>query len=261
MTLRDVTRQIIKLVETKSDIPVRVMQDEKLSNIATVRIARKGSVPAHLVIYKPHPGESPDYQICFECTFILRLFSNPPEQRFDLVDTTKGREEVEKMLTGSGGIAGKYRLDKAQTEKLRAQFLNGLIIHLRSIPVGLRVSEWLSVKFPELDALEEKHVQKELEINRESMSNEIKDMTPPKVYRAAQAISAAYNLYWSEYYNKPELFNPYILAGFEKDAKALMDIYHQIPDDPINDRELIDTWGSYLKINDWYTWLPYQPPV
>jgi hypothetical protein len=237
------------------------MQDSELSTIATVRIARKGSVPTHLVLYKPYPGESPDYQICFECTFILRLFSNPPEKRFDLTDTTKGRDEVEKMMRSPGAIASKYQLKKAQIEELRSQFLSGLLMHLRSVPIGLRVSKWLATNYPELVPLEKEHVQKEININRESMKSEIKDITPAKVFQAAQTISAAYALYWSEFYNEPEVFNPYFLAGYKKDAYALLDIYHQIPDDPTYDQALIDTWGKHLGLTDWYTWVPYQPPT
>ena len=112
---------MIALVEEKSGIPVRVTQDPKLPTIATVRMARKGSVPAHLIIYKPNPGELPDYQICFQCGFILRLFSNPPEKRFNLTDTPIGREEVEKMMMAPGGVASKYRLKKPQIEELRSQ--------------------------------------------------------------------------------------------------------------------------------------------
>ena len=261
MTLRQITREIIKLVETKSGIPVRVTQDPKLPTIATVRMARKGSVPTHLIIYKPNPGENPDYQICFECGFILRLFSNPPEKRFDLTDTSKGREEVEKLMMALGGAAVRYRLKQAQIEELRSQYLNGLLVHLRSVPIGLRVSEWLTANYPEFEALEKEHVQKEISINRQAMKAEIKNITPPKVFHAAGSISAAYTLYWSDKYKKRDLFNPYRLEGFEKDAKKLLEIFEQTPDDPTSDQALIDAWGKHLGLTDWYTWLPYQPPI
>jgi hypothetical protein len=119
LTLKQTTSDIIGLVETKIGIPVRVTQDPKLPTIATVRMARKGSVPAHLITYKPNPGEPPDYQICFESGFILRLFSNPPEKRFDLTDSVKGRDGVEKAMRAPGGVVAKYRLNKPKTEELR----------------------------------------------------------------------------------------------------------------------------------------------
>src|SRR5512139_1282117 len=105
------------------------MEDPKLPVIATVRMARAGGLPAHLISYKQVPGELPDYQICFECGYILRLFDNPPDKRFDVTDTVEGREEIEKMITAPVGLAFKYRLEKAQIERMRSQFLDGLIVH------------------------------------------------------------------------------------------------------------------------------------
>ena len=261
LTLRAITRDIIRLVEDQTGFPVRVREDPKLPVITTVRMARAGGLPVHLISYKQTPGEVPDYQICFECGYILRLFDNPPEKRFDITDTAKGREEVEKMILSPGGLASKYRLGKAQIEQMRSQFLNGLIVHLRSIPVGLRVSEWLSAHYPDLEALEKEHVQKELDVNRQSISKEVKEITPPKVFQVAQSISAAYAWYWSEIYGKPELFNLYRLNGFEKQGQKLIEIFEQIPDRATHDQELIDVWGRHLGIADWYTWVPYQPPT
>ena len=165
------------------------------------------------------------------------------------------------MITTPGGIAATYQFQKSQIEELRSQFLGGLLIHLRSVPIGLRVSEYLATDFPELQPLEKEHVQKEFKINRQSLEGEIKAITPLKIFRAAQAISAAYTLYWSEKYGKPQVFNVYRLEGLEEDARALLDIYEQTPDDPTYDQTLIDAWGKYLGLIDWYTWLPYQPPM
>jgi len=105
LELRQITREIIHSVEEKSGIPVRVAQDNNLSTIAAVRMARKGASPVHLVLYKSYPGESPDYQISFECGYILRLFSNPPEKRFEITDTVQGqgKEEVEDFFANALG--------------------------------------------------------------------------------------------------------------------------------------------------------------
>jgi hypothetical protein len=62
------------------------------------------------------------------------------------------------MMTAPDGVAGKFQLKKPQIEQLQSQFLSGLIVHLRSIPVGMRVSEWLSATYPDLEALEKEHV-------------------------------------------------------------------------------------------------------
>ena len=258
MTLRQATREIIKLVEEISGIPVRVVEEPLLSTTASVRMARKGVIPNHLILYKPEPGKPPDYQICFECAHIIRMFQNPPAKRFVLAGTEKGSEEIKQMITAPGGVASKLGLLKDKIIEMTSQYLEGLLVHLRFVPTGFRVSTWLSNNYPELAMLEKKHVQNEIDINRQTLKIEIKNLTPPIIYLPAQYINAAYALYWAKRYNKPDWSNPYHLQNYEKDGQALLDIYNQIPDNPTHDQELIDAWGKYLDITDWYAWLPYE---
>jgi hypothetical protein len=58
LELRQITREIIKSVEEISGLPVQVLEDPKLNTIAAVRMAR-GTMPAHIVLFKPVPGEPP----------------------------------------------------------------------------------------------------------------------------------------------------------------------------------------------------------
>ena len=89
-------------------------------------MARKSGLPQHLIIYKSEIGESPDYQICFQCGYIIRLFENPLDKRFDMVDTQIGRDVVEDLIKKPSGIADKFRMRKAQISDLRNQFLSKL---------------------------------------------------------------------------------------------------------------------------------------
>ena len=40
------------------------------------------------------------------------------------------------------------------------------------------------------------------------------------------------------------------IAGYEKDGQALLKIWHELPDDPLNDKELVDTWADYLGLQN-----------
>ena len=126
MELRKITRDIIQQVEEISGFPVQVTQDSKLQNIAVVRMAR-GNNPFHIVIYKPNTGEQPDYVICHECCFIIRKFSIPQSDRFDITSTEEGQFGVEELLTAPTGITYRYNLKSDAVMKLRDQLLNGLI--------------------------------------------------------------------------------------------------------------------------------------
>jgi hypothetical protein len=80
MNFRETTRRIISLVEEKTGFPVRVTKDLSLKTLATVRMARE-PMPVHMIIYNPSINTAPDYLICYQCGFILRLFSCPPSKR------------------------------------------------------------------------------------------------------------------------------------------------------------------------------------
>src|SRR5688572_2492501 len=138
--LRETTRKIISLLEKKSGYPVQVMEDPDLSTIAVIRIAR-GNMPAHILRYKPLTPPPVDYTICWQCSLALRLFDRQLEQRFQIASTSETSQQLEKILYAPNGLAQKFGLAKAQMDELRDQLLHGLITHLYSVAVGLRVSE------------------------------------------------------------------------------------------------------------------------
>ena len=125
---------------------------------------------------------------------------------------------------------------------------------------GLRVSEKLTLEYPELLELEAVNVEKELAIAKESLSVRVREMMPAEIYNPTQYINAAYALFWAERLEKPVVVNPFHLGGFDKYGQQLLDIYESVPSDPSHDCELIDRWADYLKIRSWYSWLLYQAP-
>ena len=63
LALREATREIIRLVEEVSGIPVQVTEDPNLQTIASARMARRGILPQQLIVYKPVREETLDYLI------------------------------------------------------------------------------------------------------------------------------------------------------------------------------------------------------
>ena len=102
MTLREVTRTVISLVENASGCPVVVSEDASLKTLAASRIAR-GANRIHLISFNPSAVSEPDYFICYQCGFILRLFSIAATDRFDFAGTVEGRQIVYQLLTAPEG--------------------------------------------------------------------------------------------------------------------------------------------------------------
>jgi len=260
LKLREVTRKVISSLEEKSGYPVEVIEEPALPTLATIRIAR-GNIPAHILSYRPGPkNETPDFTICWQCALALRMYECPPDQRYLIASSAEGDRALDTILKAPGGIAQKYRLDKTQLEAFQQELLGGLITHLRSVPIGLRVSEKLTLDYPELLELEALNVEKELAIAKESLSTRVREMMPAEIYNPTQYINAAYALFWAERLEKPVVVNPFRLAGFDEHGQQLLDIYQSVPDDPVHDNELIDRWADHLKVRGWYSWLPYQSP-
>jgi len=69
MTLREVTRTVLKLVEDASGCPVVVNEDRSLTTLAASRIAR-GANRIHSISFNPLAVSEPDYLICYQCGFI-----------------------------------------------------------------------------------------------------------------------------------------------------------------------------------------------
>ena len=256
MELRQTTREIIRSVEELSGFPVQVMEDPKLDVIAKVRMARH-AMPAHFVIYKPVVGEPPDYAICYQCGFILRKFAVPPDKRFDLVSTPAGRDEVRRLLLAPDGIARRLGLKDQELAELQSQFLDGLLVHLHSIPLGLRVGAWIMAEYPELRELQKAQVLREIAQAEQTLDPQIRNLTPAKIYTSTQCISAAFALFWAAVYEKPDIKAPYRLH-YERCGNELLAIWRGLPDDPAHDVELVDRWADRLGLAGWYTWIPYE---
>jgi hypothetical protein len=109
MTLRELTRTVTARVKGVSGCPVVVSEDASLNTLAASRIAR-GENKIHTISFNPSAVSEPDYLICYQCGFILRLFGVPAGDRVDLVGTAEGRQVVQRLLTASDGPGKKLKL-------------------------------------------------------------------------------------------------------------------------------------------------------
>jgi len=222
-----------------------------------MKVAR-GDLPFHFISYRPVAGEEPDYLISYQCGLILRKFAVPQDRRMDMVPSKQGLDTTMRLL--ADGIGKRLELNREQLAGLQRQLLDGLMVHLLSVPTGLRVGAWLLADHPELADLQKQHVLREIRTNRETLSSEIKQTFPVKIYDSTHAISAAYALYWADRLGDPQIAAPW--TGDHRQAgKDLVKILVELPDNPAADKDLVDRWADRLNLAGWYEWVPYQKPV
>lgn len=251
--LRQTTRSLITAVEAQTGTQVIVQDDPKIQTYATVTIARHGA-PAHIIKYKPVPPDEPDYLICYQCGFVLRKFSVPADEIVDFGSTPVGTSITSNLLRNS--IGKKNQLDPERLQTAAKQMVDGLLIHLLSIPIGLRVGAWLREEYPDLVSLQDRQIVREIKLNEKTNTTEIKRQIPKKIFDATQSINAAFAVFWSDTIHQPGLAEPF--RDYGKNGKALIEILNNVSPDPVNDRELLDKWAEYLHLSDWYQWVPFQ---
>ena len=199
----------------------------------------------------------PDYSICYECGFVLRLFDVRPEERKSFGVTQKGRDAVEQLVKQSG-IAHELRPPGDVLVQLRDHLLQGLMLQLRSIPIGLRVDSWIRRQFPELVELQEASVKKQMQENAQAMAPQVRQLAPEKIYRANVAMNGSFALFWAQVLQEPRFTLPYKASKYWATVSNLMSIFEQVPDVASEDCRLVDAWAEELGLAGWYEWFPYE---
>jgi hypothetical protein len=224
--------------------------------LAKVVMAR-GALALHRVTYRPNSSSPPDYLICQQAGFILRLFETPPEKRFDFASSFAGRSSVER-LAKAHPVAG--ALPQQALPQLCGMLLDGLLSHLRSIPVSMRVDRWLAKDFPDLAELQKSSIVRQVQDSAAALAPQHRQVAPQKIYDATQAISAAFASYWANELNQPQLALPFKSTGYFQTGQELLTIWKTVPEAPENDRAVIDAWADKLGIAGWYEWVAYSAP-
>jgi hypothetical protein len=242
-----------------SGCPVAVSEDRSLKTLASSRIAR-GANRIHTIVYNPTAVKEPDYLICYQCGFILRLFEIPESERVDLAGTTDARQTVYRLLTAPDGPGKKLKLSPETVSTLRDQLFDGLMRQLRSIPIGFRVDSWIMREYPELGQLQRDMIMRQIQDNLASLGPESKKIAPKKIYQSNVTMNAAFAAFWAKQLSDPSIAVPYKAAGLLKAGEELLGLLGEISDAPAADRDLVDAWASRLTLTDWYKWVPYDTP-
>ena len=242
-------------VERASGIPVIIQPDPSLKLIARMVVARN-SAPAHLVYFNPKYGEATDYHIVFQCGSVLRIYHTPPELRFDIASTDSGRREVEQLVSDHLR-RGKMNLTPQVGKELSQQFYDGLILQLRSIPVGMLVDRWIQDNYPTLADQQRASALRQLAENQRTLSAQVKAIAPVRVYNASMGMVAALAVFWARMLGDTTQEVPYKVGGHLKLGERLLSLLDSSPPDPASDRDLIQSWGVELGIQGWYTFTPF----
>jgi hypothetical protein len=248
MTLLAATESILKRTEEITGRPVYVREDASLPTLATMQTAR-GAAPMHIVRYRPASDSVPDYFICWQCGFLIRLFSNPPGERFEFAGGPAAGQRVKALYA---------HVHASEPDEAIAEFLAANILtQLRSYPIGMRIDDWLFAEFPELRQAQIRGAHVQLQDNLVALDSPVRATVPELIVSANTAMNAAFAAYWARSLADESLTLPYKAIDALNAGGRLMEIFHYCDTSPAADRALVDLWAQELELAGWYTWKQY----
>jgi hypothetical protein len=249
--LQTSTQRILKRVEDLSGKSIQFMRDESLQVLSTLQIARNGA-EFHVLRYQP--SDKPiDYLVAYQAGFALRMFQNPPEERFDFVSTDDAVAGVSELVKTGQALSEQ---DLADLPKFSEFVAHWALMNLRSLPVGMRIDQWIATEYPELKVLqlENHHVQQQM--NMRALTYQQGNLTLPVTLMGTLA---AFALFSDKLAGQVRYAIPFSAAGVIDDGKHLLKLLDTVPKDPTHDMELVEKWADACGMSRWFKWNPYQP--
>ena len=237
-------QQLIQQVERLSCRPVHVAEEPGLKPRATVIPARRGA-PAHLVRFSPD-APSVDYLVASQLMFLVRMFSGPVADRWDIAAFTAEQDAGIRAM-GLGVFPDAFT----------RSMIDQIITQLRTYSIGFRVDDWIWKNLPGLRQQQEAEIRSQQAVNERALTPEIRQKFPKPLVDTNTTLNALFATIWGEVLQEPRLTIPFTALGYRGRAAELRTILDEIPDEPTNDRTLIERWAATLGLTGAFHFNPY----
>ncbi len=245
MPLHPESQQLIQEVENLSGRMVHVTEDPELKVMATITTAR-GTAPAHFLRYRPGT-RAVDYLVAYQLGFLVRLFSCPAEERFEVM-ASPAEQEVGIRALGLGDLPPDFA----------RSMVDHIVVQLRTYSVGFRVDQWIRSQCPGLREQQEHAIRSQLAENAQALAPEIRERFPKGLLDANTAMNAAYAIAWGEILGDPRHGIAFKALGYSGKAKELLEVLKETPDDPRADRTVIEEWAKVLGLGGSFHFQTHQ---
>lgn len=249
--LRAATRSVLDRVEQVTGRSVQFMRDNELEVMATLGMARHGS-GYHVLRYRP-TDEPLDYLIAHQASFILRLYANPPDQRWDFVPKDSAAALMESLIKSGRPLSQDDAARLPQFAQFVAQWS---LLNLRSLPVGMRIDAWIHAELPDLREMQRETLLAQHQEYVAGLSFRVGSLMVPK---ASLAMVAAHAEFVDRLLGDTRLAVPYKAAGLHDLATEILQCLDAVDPAPTHDTELIDRCAAVCGLGGQYEWKPFQP--
>ena len=244
MPLAPEVQQLIQQVEQLSNRPVHVMEETNLKARATVTPARRGA-PGHIVRFRPG-SPSLDYLVASQLQFLIRTFTCPAAERWDIVSTDTERDLGIKAM----GL-GEFE------EPIARMMISSIITQLRTYSIGFRVDDWIWKNLPGLREQQETEIRSQLAENERALKPETRQKFPKPLVDANSSMNALYATLWGVRLHETRFVIPFVAMGYRGKVSELRAVLDETPDDPVCDRMLIERWAPVVGLSGSFHFKPY----
>jgi len=244
MPLHPESQQLIKEIENLSGRMVHVTEDPELKVMATITTAR-GTAPAHFLRYRPGT-RAVDYLVAYQLGFLVRLFSCPAEERFEVM-ASPNEQEVGVKALGLGDLPPDFA----------RSMVDHIVVQMRTYSVGFRVDQWIRSHCPGLREQQEHSIRSQLAENAQVLAPEIRERFPKGLVDANTAMNAAFAMAWGEILGDPRHAIAFKALGYAGKATELLALIQEVPDTPSADRTLIKEWAQALGLGGSFHFQPH----
>lgn len=224
-----------------------IIYDRSLPIASSVRMAGREGRDRHEIILRL-PSDENNYLIAWQAAFVLHQYQMPETERANLKPEPSALIPVKADL-----LALHPSIPINQREAFSEHVIGGVLTQLRSMPVGMLIDINLHRNYPELHATQQQSLTHQV-VEHIACLQMTPEMFPRTLLRANQVMNAAQALMVAELFDMAGIFEPYRTVGMEAAATLLLEVcLNQVFDETL-DRDIIDAWGRYLGIEQWYRW-------
>lgn len=178
--------------------------------------------------------------------FLIRTFTCPPADRWDIVSTDAERDLGIKAM----GLAD-------FEDPFARMMIATIITQLRSYSIGCRADDWIWNNRLGLREQQEAEIRSQLAENERALAPETRRKFPKPLVDANTSMNALFATLWGERLHEPRFAIPFVAMGYRSKAVELRAILDELPDDPVNDRMMIERWAPVVGLEGSFHFKPY----
>ncbi len=239
-------QQLIQQVEQLSNRPVHVMEESDLRGKGHGDACASVEPLAHFVRYRPG-SPSLEYLVASQLLFLIRTFTCPAADRWDIV-STDAEQEVGIKAMGMGDFQ----------EQFAKIMISSIITQLRTYSIGFRVDDWIWKNLPALREQQETEIRSQLAENERALKPETRAKFPKPLVDANTSMNALHATLWGERLHETRFVIPFVAMGYRSKVAELRGILDELPDEPENDRIMIERWATVIGLSGSFHFKPYM---